>query len=73
MYVLFAFMICNMFIYAGYDANCEYINDLYELKLPRVEWVEIECQCFENGIEPRSDMSFFELENQLHLFGGYNE
>ena len=54
------------------------MNDLYELKIGELEWIQIKYHCFDhlgnvNRISPRGEISFFELENRLHLFGGRGE
>jgi len=70
----------SLFVFGGYDTNYNYVNDLYELKIGDLEWIQIKYQCLDHlgnvnmkGISPRISMSFFELENRLHLFGGYNK
>ena len=67
----------SLFVFGGYDLNHNLMNDLYELKIVDLEWIQIKYQCFDHlgnvsmeGISPRKGMSFFELENRLHLFGG---
>ena len=67
----------SLFVFGGYDTNYNYVNDLYELKIGDLEWIQIKYQCLDHlgnvnmkGISPRKGMSFFEFENRLHLFGG---
>ncbi len=38
----------SLFVFGGYDLNHNLMNDLYELKIVDLEWIQIKYQCFDH-------------------------